>query len=216
METQFAEAGARGVLANITLPGLSKVYADYFADEGRFERLLTEVESVMRERAGQPWRVSRVVVSSFSAGFGGVRQLLRQPAAMARIDALVMADSIYCGYVGGNGEKGVDPDLMAGFLHFAKLAAQGQKQFVLSHSRQVPESYASTTETADYLLAQLGLVRRAADAEAWPGGLRLLSRGGRSGFEVLGFDGSAPEDHMRHLRNIGALLRRVQSPGGLH
>jgi hypothetical protein len=81
---------------------------------------------------------------------------------------------------------------------------------------QLPEGYASTTETADYLLAQLGLVRRAADAEAWPGGLRLLSRGGRSGFEVLGFEGTSPEDHMRHLRNIGTLLRRVQSPGGLH
>jgi hypothetical protein len=187
------------------------VYADHFADEGRFERLLTDVEAVLRrESAARPWRVGRVVVSSFSAGFGGVRQLLRQPAAFARIDALVMADSIYCGYAGDPALKQVDAELMAGFLRFARLAADGKKQFVLSHSRQVPEGYASTTETADYLIAQLGLSRQDAGTEPWPGGLRLLSRCERGGFEVLGFDGAEPEDHMRHLRNIGAQLRRVR------
>jgi len=211
METNFASVGAPGVLVNVTLPGLSKVYADYFADEGRFERLLTDVEvALRRESSAKPWRVGRVVVSSFSAGFGGVRELLRQPAAFARIDALVMADSIYCGYTGDIALKLVDAELMAGFLRFARLAAEGKKQFVLSHSRQVPEGYASTTESADYLIAQLRLTRQDAGTETWPGGLRLLSRCEEGGFEVLGFDGVEPEDHMRHLRNIGALLRRVR------
>ena len=211
VETNFAAIGAPGVLVNVTLPGLSNVYADHFADARRFGRLLTDVEAALQgESSAKPWRVGRVVVSSFSAGFGGVRQLLRQPAAFARIDALVMADSIYCGYAGDVASKQIDAELMAGFLRFARLANERKKQFVVSHSRQVPEGYASTTETADYLIAQLGLSRQDAGTETWPGGLRLLSRCERGGFQVLGFDGAAPEDHMLHLRDLGALLRRVR------
>lgn len=213
VEANFASFGAPGVLVNVTLPGLSRVYAEHFADDAAFGRLLTDVEAVLpRAESAQPARIDRVVVSSFSAGFGGVRQLLRQPAAFARIDALVMADSIYCGYTGDPKLRQVDDTLMADFLRFARLAAEGRKDFILSHSRQVPDGYASTTETADYLIDRLGLVRNAVAAEPWPGGLTLLSRGGRGRFEVLGFEGNAAEDHMRHLRVIGAFLQRVRLP----
>lgn len=212
VETNFAAIGAPGVLVNVTLPGLSKVYADYFTDTAVFGRLLDDVITVLqRESTEKPWRVGRVVVSSFSAGFGGVRQLLRQPAARDRIDALVMADSIYCGYAGDVALKQVDPELMAGFLAFARLAAEGKKQLVITHSRQVPDGYASTTETADYLLRELGLERSAySGGGEWPAGLQVRTRAWRGQFEVLGFDGAAPEDHMRHLRGIGAFFGRVR------
>ena len=66
---------------------------------------------------------------------------------------------------------------------------------------------ASTEETADYLLAQVGVRREAAD-EAWPGGLKLLSRARKGKFEVYGFDGAAGPDHMRHLHNLAAFWER--------
>jgi hypothetical protein len=198
------------VLVNITLPGLSKIYADHFADPQVFVGLLHDIEAALRrESPDTPWQVGRLTVSSFSAGFGGVRQLLRQPEAFDRIDALVMADSIYCGYTGAPAEKRVDDELMAGFLRFAQLAAEGKKRLLLTHSRQVPDGYASTTETADYLIAKLGGTRSASVTEGWPGGLRELSHHSRGNFEVIGFDGDAPEDHMRHLRAIGAILQRA-------
>lgn len=213
VEAQFAAHGLGGVLVNVTLPGLSKVYADHFADEARFTTLVaTAADAVRRTHAGAKPGPERIVVSAFSAGFGGVRQLLRQPAAQARITALVMADSIYCGYAGEPARRQVDAALMAGFLSFARLAEAGSRRFVLSHSRQVPDGYASTTETADYLLRELGLARTPASDGEWPGGLRLLTRAQQGGFEVLGFDGEAPEDHMKHLRQLGALLVRVAPP----
>lgn len=216
VEANFASFGAPGVLVNVTLPGLSRVYAEYFADEAAFERLLADVEAALpRADSARNGRFDRVVVSSFSAGFGGVRQLLRHPAVFARIDALVMADSIYCGYTGDPKQRQVDDALMADFLRFARLATEGRKQLIVSHNRQVPDGYASTTETADYLIARLGLVRNTVAAEPWPGGLTLLSRSGRGRFEVLGFDGAAAEDHMRHLRAIGSFLQRVHPPDTL-
>lgn len=106
-------------------------------------------------------------------------------------------------------QKRVDDELMASFLRFARLATEGKKRMVISHSRQIPEGYASTTETADYLIAQLHGQRIPAASEVWPNGLRELSRFARGDFEIIGFDGDAPEDHMRHLRAIGALLQRT-------
>jgi hypothetical protein len=215
VESQFAAIAAPGVLVNLTLPGLSKVYADHFAEPRVSLELLRDVETALRaEGMSESLRLGRLTVSSFSAGFGGVRQLLRQPEAFERIGALVMADSIYCGYTGELAERRVDPELMSGFLRFAQLAAEGKRRLLITHSRQVPEGYASTTETADYLIRQLGGERVPVNPAAeWAGGLRLLSRFQRGQVEILGFEGDAPDDHMRHLRAIGAFFRLVSERG---
>lgn len=215
VESNFAAAGAPGVLVNVTLPGLSKVYADFFADPEAFAGLLNETEAVLRrESAGQAWELGPLTVSSFSAGFGGVRQLLRQPAAFARIATLVMADSIYCGYRGDVADKKVDPELMEGFLRFARLAAEGRRRMLITHTQQVPEGYASTTETADYLIAALEGARVGANRE-WGPALRQRSGFARGGLEILGFAGERPEDHMQHLRSIGLMLERARRPASL-
>lgn len=212
VEANFAGLGAPGVLVNLTLPGLSKVYADYFAEPTVFPDLLRDTEAALqREAPAQAWRLGRLTVSSFSAGFGGVRQLLRQPAAFDRIAALVMADSIYCGYAGAIAEKHVDAALMEGFLRFARLAATGERRLLITHSQQVPEGYASTTETADYLITQLG-GNRVAEERPWSPMLRQLSRFSRGQCEIVGFEGVRPEDHMQHLRSLGLFLRRAAEP----
>lgn len=209
VEAQFTSIGAPGVLVNVTLPGLSKVYADRFAAPGALAEVLTAVEAALRaEGPGTAWRLGELTVTSFSAGFGGVRQLLREPAAFDRITALVLADSIYCGYTGDPKDKQVDPALMDGFLRFARVAGEGRKRMVVSHSAQVPEGYASTTETADYLIRSLG-GRRSEEAADWEGGLKLSSHYRSGRLEILGFAGMGPDDHMRHLRALGVLLARV-------
>lgn len=210
VEAGFAAIGAPGVLVNVTLPGLSKVYADHFAGPEVFGELLRATAAVLRaERPERAWTAGALTVSSFSAGFGGVRQLLRQPEAAARIGTLVMADSIYCGYAGDPKERRVDPELMAGFSAYARRAAAGEVRLLITHTEQVPEGYASTTETADYLIAQLGGVRRP-EERAWSPKLRQMSRFAVGGCEIVGFAGAAADDHLQHLRGIGLLLARVQ------
>ena len=211
VEAAFARSGAPGVLVTLTLPGLSGVYAEHFADPAVFDGLLRDVTSAVRgPAAGEEWSPGELTVSSFSAGFGGVRQLLRQPDAFDRIAALVLADSLYCGYAGPVAERRVDPALMAGFLRFARLAAEGRRRMLVTHSQQVPPGYASTTETADYLIAALG-GRREPAVEAWADNLRQQSAFGRGGFQVFGFAGTEAEDHLRHLRSLGPFLDRVRA-----
>src|SRR5207248_3461761 len=154
-------------------------------------------------------KVRRVIVSSFSAGFGGVRELLKDPAAFARIDAIVMADSIYAGYAGDPAQRQVDPKNMEGFVRFAEEAAAGRKWFVLSHCRLQPDGYASTAETADYLIEKLG-GKREMVSEPWPDpALTLESRFRQGHFEAYGFAGTMGADHVRHLHALWVLLGRI-------
>ena len=211
VEQQFARIGAPGVLVTLTLPGLSKVYADHFADERVFMELLRTVKDVVRAQAGGAgWEPGELTVSSFSAGFGGVRQLLRQREAFERIATLVMADSIYCGYAGPIAERRVDPELITGFTRYARLAAEGKRRMLVTHSAQVPEGYASTTETADFLIAAVG-GRRGPEVGVWEDGLAATGRFAQGGLEVVGFAGVEAKDHLQHLRSLGVFLARAKS-----
>jgi hypothetical protein len=194
----------------VAIPGLSKVYADRFRDPKAFARILDETSAQLKDLGvAQRPTLRRVVVSSFSAGFGGVRELLKDPAAYARIDALVMADSLYAGYAGDPARRQVDPKLMEGFVRFARDAAAGRKVFILSHCDLQPDGYASTAETADYLIAALGGKRDLA-SDPWPAeGLTLTSRYRNGRFEVYGFAGTTGADHMRHLHGLWVLLKRA-------
>ena len=82
--------------------------------------------------------------------------MLKVPEHFARIDGLIMADSIYCGYTGDPKDHRVDPALMEGFRRFVVEAAAGRKSFLLTHSALVPPGYASTAETADFLIDAVG------------------------------------------------------------
>jgi hypothetical protein len=211
-EKQLVRSGRSAVVVSVAIPGLSSVYTKHFQDPKAFARILDETTAKLKGLGVAPEpRVRRVVVSSFSAGFGGVREMLKDPAAFARIDALVMADSIYAGYAGDPARHEVEPKNMAGFLKFAQEAAAGRKWFVLSHCDLRPDGYASTKETADYLIAQLGGPREAASGP-WPAeGLTPTSRYRKGHFEVYGFAGDTGADHMRHLHGLWALLRRIDS-----
>jgi hypothetical protein len=210
VEDAFRRSGSPGVLVNVTLPGLSAVYADRFHETNAlFEILERTSRELQRRRPAARPAFRTVTVTSFSAGFGGVREMLKHTAAFDRIDALVMADSIYAGYRGDPVDRNIDPEKMEGFLRFARKAAEGTKRMIVSHSEQQPEGYASTTETARYLIAQLGGERVSAP-ETWPGGMRLLTRFQRKGLAIYGFAGATAADHMAHLRHLGEILKQTR------
>jgi hypothetical protein len=216
VEPALVEAGWPAVLVEFNRKGLSSVYREPFSDPGLFPRLLdAALGGVKRLGLADNPRAGRVVVSSFSAGFGGVRELLKVPEHFARIDGLVLADSLYCGYDADAGPKRVDPALMDGFRRFAREAAAGRKTMLVTHSAQVPDGYASTTETADDLIRTVGAAPEARSA-VWADGWTQTRACQTGRFLVLGFSGAEGDDHMKHLRQIGKLWKRFRevSAGG--
>ncbi len=185
--------------------GLSSVYTEPFRDPRLFPRLLDKTQKALADiwPAERP-QVGRVFVSTFSAGFGGLRELLAVPEHFARIDGVILADSLYAGYAGDPAKRQIDPAKMVNFRKFAAEAAAGRKLMVVTHSAQIPPGYASTTETADDLIGHVG-GKAEAVAEDWGDGWQLKQRYQKGRLLVLGFAGEGPDDHLRHLRRLGKI-----------
>ena len=203
VEREFTAAGLRAVLVTVNYHGLSGVYEKPFSDPQRFRALLddTLAELKTRRRVAESAQRRRLCVSSFSAGFGAVRALLKAPEHFASIDGLYLADTVYAGYVEQDGQRRVNPDNMTDFRRFAAEAVAGRKTMIITHSYLEPGTYAGTHETADDLIAFVEAQRRAVD-EAGPGGMRIISRVDQGYFFVRGCAGTTGEDHMAHLRNM--------------
>ena len=163
----------------------------------------------------------KMVISSFSAGFGAVREVLKRPQNFQRIDGILMLDSLYCGYVGDGTDEIqegiVHPGLMKDFVRFAQASARGEKVMIVTHCMEPTPGYASTRETADYLLGKLkikatpvdGIVRLPAGANDPGGELRLYRMASKDGFTMYGSPGMGTTDHVLHMRHMAHWLREM-------
>ena len=165
--------------------------------------------------AGRAARVGRVTLVGFSAGHGAVRAILREPRHFARVSAVLLLDGMHTSYVpegtvlaaGG----ALDTTNLTAFAAFARAAMRGEKRLVVTHSEIFPGTFASTTETADWLLAALGL-RRTPVLRWGPRGMQQLGEARAGGFELLGFAGNTAPDHVHHLHAMPELLARTLAP----
>lgn len=194
-EVAAAKCG-RGAVVAIQLGGGSAVYAKPFAeDEELFANLLSEAE----DKSGVEFEP--VLLSGWSAGYGAIREILQREEYFQRIAAVVLLDGLHTGYQTGKPgplESELSTEPLAPFLAFAKLAVDGRKTMLITHSAVFPGTFASTTETADYLIRQLGARRRA--VLKWgPVGMQQLSEARRGRFLLQGFAGNSAPDHVDHL-----------------
>jgi len=102
----------------------------------------------------------------------------------------------------------LDTTNLVAFADFARAAMRGEKRFVVTHSEIFPGTFASTTETADWLLGALGL-RRTPVLRWGPRGMQQLSETRAGRFELHGFAGNSAPDHVDHLHAMPELLARA-------
>lgn len=201
-EVAAARVGNTAVIS-VQLGAGSSVYARPFADQKLFERLTAEAES----KAGV--KFSPITLTAWSAGYGAVREILKTPENYPRVDRVLLIDGLHTGYVSGKPgpqEPELETDKLEIFLRFARDAVAGRKRMIITHSEIFPGTFASTTETADWLLAQLGLKRRA--VVKWgPMGAQQLSEVRQGGFLLVGFAGNSAPDHVDQLHSLPDYLR---------
>lgn len=208
-EENFMRMGRPGVLIASTLTGRSGAFAEPYRDPAAFRTLLAAGEHELAARCGREVRFGPVLITFFSAGYGAVRELLKEPEFFARIDALVAADSIYASVVAQD-VRAPDAAQMVDFLRFAQAAARGDKTFVLAHGRYQTD-YASTAECADLVLASV-------DGRREPGrgyterGVPIAGECHRRGFHLYSFDEATPGIHVDCLWMIPELVRRHVAP----
>ena len=190
----------------------SGAYHSAFSDPAAFDSLLADITREMSVATSKPERVGRLTLVGYSAGHGAVRAILREPRHFARVDAVLLIDGMHTSYVpeGTTLATGgaLDTTNLTAFADFARAAVRGEKRFVVTHSEIFPGTFASTTETADWLLQALGLHRTA--VLRWgPRGMQQLSEVRAGGFELLGFAGNSAPDHVDQLHAMPEFLARL-------
>lgn len=183
------------VLVGIDLGLGSGPYETTFDAPDAFQRLVESVERAVAKKTGRAAaKARRIGLSGWSAGYGAIQKIIGQKYGKQRVDTVILLDGLHCGYQG----QGLNALQIRAFSDFARSAAEGRKLMFVSHSSIIPPGYASTTETANFLIHQVGGKPRASRGSG-PLGLELISRYTRGNFHVRGFSGNDKMDHCAHL-----------------
>jgi hypothetical protein len=212
-EIAVSRLGSPFVSATVNIAPGSGAYDRAFSDPAAYDSLLAAVGRELATALGAAARVNRVTLVGFSAGHGAIRAILRDARHFASVNAVLLLDGLHTSYVpeGTVVEKGgvLDTTNLAAFTRYARAAMRGEKRFLITHSEIFPGTFASTTETSDYLIDALGL-RRKAVLQWGPGGMQQLSEVRRGQFELMGFAGNSAPDHVDQLHGMPEFLRRLE------
>jgi hypothetical protein len=200
-ETAAAKDGHWAVITVETGEG-SEVYAQQFSNHALFGKMLSEAARKTGIRFGP------IVLSAWSAGHGAIREILEVPAYYRTVDKVLLVDGLHTAYVSkpNAAEPTLDADHLAIFLKFARDSVAGRKTMLITHSQIVPGTFASTTETADWLLAHLKLRRRPV-SKPGPMDMRELSEVRAGRFRLMGYAGNSAEDHVDQFQSLPALMK---------
>jgi hypothetical protein len=203
------------IVVAVYLGAGSAVYSRPFArDTQLYGRMLDTILARIGQVTSAP-HVRGVYLSGFSAGYGAIREIVRRPENLPRVDGALLLDGLHAGYLPDRqplADGGVlDTADLAPFAEFARISADGWKRFVVTHSEIFPGTFASTTECTDWLLDALQL-KRTPVLEWGPLGMQLLSRTTKGRFDVLGFAGNTGPDHIDHFHGMASFLERLLAP----
>lgn len=208
-----ADADKPYVLALVNMGGGSSAYERPFSDTTAWPRLLQRIRDETASRSAGKVRIGKIVVSAFSAGYGGVRALLGNDQSAAEIDAIILLDGLHTSYIperkvlsdGG----ALDSAKLVPFLRYARRAVATETRLVITHSEIFPGTFASTTETTDWLISAVGLKRT--PVLAWgPVGMQQISEVRAGGLLVLGYAGNTGPDHIDHLHGLPWFLKLIR------
>jgi len=175
----------------------SGVYVRAFSEPDRFLKLVAEVESKLGVSVGP------ITLGGWSAGCGAIRQILRDGASYERVSGVLAIDGIHTGY---GDKRELEREHLEIYAELARDAMVKKKQLLVTHSEIFPGTFASTTETADWLIAELKM--KANPVLKWgPMRTQLLSEVKRGRFELRGYAGNTAPDHVDQLHSLADYLK---------
>ena len=206
IEPQFVASKLDAVLVLINLGAGSGRYENKYANAGSLDVLIDRVERAVN-RACPTLRLQtlrRIALSSWSAGYGAAFRILSRPVEADRVDAVLLADGLHAGIIDKR-RRQVDPLHMRPYLQFAGRAVAGERLLAITHA-EIRTTYASATETTDYLLSALSIGRTGMHQPGPGKDLTQISAARAGAFVVKGYSGRAETDHNQHLFHWGETL----------
>jgi hypothetical protein len=177
-------------------------YEKLFADPARFPNLIAEAEAKSR------LKFSEIDLGGWSAGCGALRKILNDPPSYGRVNRVLCIDGVHTDYVSGKPgpqESGIGIGNLQIWLRLGRDAIAGKKRLMITHTEIFPGTFASTTETADWLLHDWGLTPH--PVLRWgPMQTQILSDVDAGGLRVVGFAGNSAPDHIDQLHSLPEFL----------
>ncbi len=185
----------------------SERYARPFRDD---KALIGKLCDESKQLLGRP--ISGLILVGWSAGYGSIREILRQKFDQPAVTTIILLDGLHTGYVGGKPgpkESQLEAEPLQPYLEYARLAVEGRRIFVYLHSEIFPGTFASTTETADWLIRELKLKRQT--VLKWgPMKTQMLGETVAGGLRIQAFAGNSAPDHVDLLHALPEVLKESQ------
>jgi len=198
--------GATHPLAVFYLGEGSSVYRRAFEDAKRFGRVLGIIEHELTVP------VKDVEISSFSAGYGAVREIIKTPAYVEHIRTIILADSIYAGRE-TNAVRQPLREHIDVWVPFASAAIKGEKTFVFTYSAVPTTTYASSSECAHALVTALNVTDLEVPPSSTPAAsdkdFPLLRRADAGNLHVWGYGGTNAQAHTTHARHAADIWKAL-------
>jgi hypothetical protein len=166
-------------------------------------------EQQLRAR-GLTSSIATVDLSSFSAGYGAVRELIKSPAYFPMIRSVVLLDSIYGSLVTNGTNRAAAPEHAEVWVPLARAAMRGEKTFVITLSDILPPNFASTVEVTTVLLDRVGLKLQPITPVP-TNDLALISRADAGNFHVWRYAGTNGPAHMTHVQHMAEVWRAIEA-----
>ena len=197
----------------------SSTYRLPFEDRERFSRWLAMTEAELKKRGAPPeTKIVTVDISSFSAGYGAVRELVKSPEYLKLIHRIVLSDSMYASFAETNQANAAPkpaPEHIAPWIPFAKAAARGEKSFAFTHSEVPTAAYASSALCAAALTEAVGAPRIEVATGSLPAAtdpeFPLRYRSDLGNFHVWGYGGTNAAAHMTHARHLADVWKALDA-----
>jgi hypothetical protein len=214
IEQSAAAAGLPALVLVVNLGDGARRYMDALASPMVFDKLVEQSQEGAEALGLRRAEVRRIALSAWSAGYAGIRQILRERAEL--IDTVLLMDGLHAPFADRKKHE-VARSHLAPFLRFSERAAAGERLFVITHSAIETYTYASAAQTAEVVVADNALERkrverplapvtfdaaRRATPSHGPRDLLLASEATREGLRVYGFAGDRAEHHIAHLVNM--------------
>ena len=153
----------------------------------------------------RPIRTWRLRIGAFTGRRGNRLKLVKQIAELHGGRAIATSDGPDHGATFTVTLSKISTENLEVWLQLGRDAMAGKKRMIVTHSEIFPGTFASTTETADYLLQQLG-VPRTAVLKWGPMGTQQLSEARAGSFLLMGYAGNSAPDHVDQLHSLPEYL----------
>jgi stage V sporulation protein SpoVS len=229
-DKEWRESGLNAIIASVAIREVvgTAGYARMFAHPSHLDSIVKGTFAQMKKNGEKrTLHVRRMLLVSWSAGVGGINQVLGNAKVAEKVDAVVLLDSLHAGYtdpsngvgfvpkadqaVMGLGSSWVDRKSIQKFVRFANQAKDNKKVFVVATSSILPPNYASCTETAEAVLEETETPWKE-ESEVNALGMKVKKKADDGQLHVRAFAGGGPHDHFDQLHLVGEMVRKFVVP----